>query len=179
MEAFFLGVLGFFATPFFFGAFIIAALWFEYESHTKTGGVFLLILAVLTVSMFGDVVPLRCFGYMALAYIPLGIAWSTIRWGRYSNSLVNDFNEWKKQQQGHSNSSQHSRTVDARERLDYRLELSNNKARVAEWVLTWPISIPVFFLSDTLALIEKVITTYFKSVFTRITDKAKSRIDES
>ena len=86
-----------------------------------------------------------------LAYMVIGLLWSFLRFDRYGQHVRDNF--------------------DKKGDRAYWLRLDKNTGAIANWILIWPFSIMRWLLEDIIHMVEKLITVYFRGVYTRIADK--------
>ena len=127
-----------------------------------------LVLGTITFLMFG--LTWTVVGLVALAWIPIGFAWSFWRWKRYCNSVVRDETESKKE-------SGKNYTV-ATNYLESRLDPMQNIDLITEWVVIWPFSMVASFLSDIFDLIQDLIVGFFKRTYKRMSETALQQIKD-
>ncbi len=182
--AFLLGVL--FSWYFWPIAFLVAL---AFESFERNGfAVLASILAFIGISGFFDVGEFSWYtlGIGAAVYIVGGFLHAIWRWYRYVDRKVEELAEQlPKLKKDAVGDGQGAVTSDlGRDRLEIavnthkeRTNYRNRLDTISYWVIMWPISGLAHLFGDIVKLVQKAISTFFSSLFDRITNKANAKLD--
>lgn len=159
MEAFFLGILGFFASWYVLLSLFVVALFCEHnERHGWT--TFLVLLCFIGLYGFFSLT-LAQVTYLVLGWVPIGLAWSMWRWKRRCNRIVQDFKDGR---------------ITERRAQD-NLELRKHLDTVTYWVICWPVSFLEAVVGDILDLITRLVRDVFRRTYEAMSSKALAEIE--
>lgn len=154
-------ILAIVLTWWFFGGLCIFALFSvhnEYEFFS-----FLSVVGIGTLAYFLFNLQLATIGWVALAYIPTGLAWSIWRWRKHCKTSVEEHN---------ASTSEHWGS----DLIEYRLNPSNNIGKIVNWVFIWPFSFVESVLSDLIDAVEDFIKNYLIKIYENISGKYADQI---
>ena len=110
-----------------------------------------MVAAFIAYTMFA--MPLSVLAAWIAAYFGMGFVWSFWRYKRHKDKIVEEYKDM-------GVASRKS----ALQNLDPRRMLS----QITSWVIIWPFSMVENVLGDIIKLVQTAITTFFKSIYTRI-----------
>lgn len=151
-------ILAVLLTPYAIGALLLISAICDHRQSQGWGLFWIIVSGAIAHFTFG--VDSKLIGYAALAYIPVGVAWSMFRYKRHTNAIV------KKAQEGDISES----------RAISLVKLSENKARITYWIAAWPVSLIGRIVGDVYDAIESVIVRLFKGTYARISADAEAKI---
>lgn len=139
---------------------IITALLFEHNEHDGWAIFFSIIIAVFALNMFSITSSAMFIGLAS--FIPIGIIWSFWRWRRHCSTQV----------------AKVKKNPNYKSEAKAALDMTEQKFRIVSWIVNWPISMVESILSDIIDIIEKLVTTVFDKVYTRIAQRALNKINK-
>jgi hypothetical protein len=163
-------------TPWFVLGTLGVAFWCLKEECFKSSVFF--TFAALATGMYLLDVPLKCIGYFAAVYIPVGIVWCYYRWIRYTQDVTQKFNDEVARIKGSSyyDTQEKEASLQSIQKFtnETALEITQQKARVTSWVFAWPISIIENVAGDLIATVQRVITVHCRKMFDAVSNKARA-----
>lgn len=158
MVEFILGVA--LSGPFLIGL-LLTGIFLEHNEWRRTA-VFLAILsAVIAVNYYS--VSLRDIAIYSGAYAVFGIVWSFYRYKRFVSTKVADYKE---------RNGGKSVTQAGLQTMALEIHPAKNISKITGWIIVWPFSLIDNLTSDLINAVQTLIKTVFRSVYTRIYDKA-------
>lgn len=100
--------------------------------------------------------------FWALAYLPIGVAWSFFRWWRVLKDAAANLLSYR-----HHYSDQHRWEEHVR---DHMPKAANNKSSIVCWITYWPFSVASYLLVDILCDIGNWIYNLFSGLYQRVAD---------
>jgi hypothetical protein len=143
--------------PAIIGLFVIA-LCFEHNERHGWTTVFTTIALIALVAMFK--LPWQQIGFMALAWLPIGLIWSMWRWRRRCSNII----ELNHSGELHKDMAEH------------KLAVENNFDVITYWTICWPVSFLEAFVGDIIDFVSNLIRKMFRSTYERMSAKAKSQL---
>ena len=141
---------------------IVLSLGIIFEAYDSNMSVFLGICAA-TIAYFMYDISLQYMLIYASAYLVLGIFWSTWRYKRHVDMIVDHVNEMKL-------------IGGSRERELTSIELKNMVGRIVSWIVIWPFSMAENMTRDIVRLIRDLVTNVLKSVYNDILTNGKKNL---
>ena len=146
--------------PFLIGL-LLTGIFLEHNEWRRTA-VFLAILsAVIAVNYYS--VSLRDIAIYSGAYAVFGIVWSFYRYKRFVSTKVADYKE---------RNVGKSVTQAGLQTMALAIHPAKNISKITGWIIVWPFSLIDNLTSDLINAVQTLIKTVFRSVYTRIYDKA-------
>lgn len=167
------------------GLFIVA---FACEHYDNSGGatIFTLFIGGVAYMLFG-LSPVE-MGYIALAWIPVGLCWSFWRWRRVCSDKVAEFTKAITSHTELRSNSPHfnDNGLDEIEKYQNEARLSlaesinpkRHTSRITYWIVSWPFSFLETILGDLISMVTGLVTTTFKQTYQRITDNSLMKVDK-
>jgi hypothetical protein len=159
IEIFALGAVGFWIALLVLTIAVIAALETDSFGWLTLTTVGLVMLALPTASHVSMVVILELAG----AYILVGGVWSIYKWWRHTNKVVDEARRLQQQYPDSFNNRQYT----------WRINPTNNKAKITAWIAYWPWSLLWALTHD----IFNTIYDCLVGVYEKITLKAQARLN--
>lgn len=157
--AFVLGII--LSVPFMVGLFVLGLI-LEHKDQTGWALVMLIATGVIAYTIFS--IPTLYLLWGAGIYALAGVVWSFWRWRRHCSAIVLRLET--------------DRYFTKNEALSY-IDVSNQKGRIAQWILAWPVSFIALSLHDIIVVTEEVVVKFFHRVYSSLSADAKGKIEES
>lgn len=150
MIDFVLGVL----FSWYFMCFCIVAIFTTLHNEAEAwAGFWTFLVGVSLYGMFN--IDVETLGYMAILWLPIGIAWSLWRFKRYTRYIM------LKSDMKSMNNSELNRLKD-------RISPSGNISRIVGWIIAWPFSLIENIFSDLFTLISEIVRTHLIGLYNQI-----------
>ena len=132
------------------------------ESH-KFAAFLTLVIGFVAWQFFG--IPDQIMIYAAVAFVPIGLAWSIWRWKVYCKEKVEHY----------SNINRRSPKDDPRyskEEILAELELYRHTDKLVSWVLAWPVSVIERMLGDIVRIVKTIVVEWCGNIYKKIASSA-------
>ena len=166
-------------SPWFIFGLLTLTFWCSYFEHYKCSVLFTATFVCCVALYFS--VPTMYILYGAICYIPIGLVWSYYRWTRYTIEIVDEHNEQANNIINNRHSQKHPHeALEAHERLtllvNFKLNITNQKARITSWVFAWPVSLVENVIADAILSVQRIVIVHCRSLFDKAAERAKSNM---
>ena len=156
------------------GILALFVLWLVHENSERWAVFWVAVLGCLAY-WTSNVDPVTALTYAAL-YIPIGVGWSMYRWRRFCKAEVERTNknmiDLKNPKRTISDIDANLHNDSERNRLENKLQASNNITELVSWIIVWPFSLLENVLGDVYDMIVTLVRKHLINVYTRISMSA-------
>ena len=164
-----------FSYYFIFGA----AFWIILLCHWESEGWGIFFLPFLCMAIFTVfALDVKTVGYIAAAYIPVGIGWSLYRWSRHCKK---QFEKYKPSMEKYAHSEDRHDISRYNDAVGYLKDCTNPRSyvdRIVYWILLFPFSMLSNLVADLIDFVTTFVKEYLISLYEGIAGKYTKQFPE-
>jgi hypothetical protein len=146
------------------------------EHNERHGWTVFFSIITLLVAMTAFSLSWSQVGYVALAYIPIGLVWSLWRWKRRCSKAMKEYDALKMpncSDDHYDMRDYKSKQSDLRHKVTFQAHIDT----IILWVLAWPFSLVEALIGDVIDMVEATIRAIARGTYNRWSNQAHAHFD--